>query len=211
MINSKHSRAVWALAILMPLAVTACAETEMEKPMAPAAATSMSSAPPPRGSGVYRENLIQEEATVQAIDRTNRRVTLRDDDGEVVTVKAPADARLDEINVGDRVAIAYYESVAINLADPRAPLGAAGAAAQVKAAPTETPGRAVGEQVVVTAQVVGINAFTNEITFRTGKGRIHTVAVKDPDLQRRIPNVRLGDVLVFTHTEAVAVRILPKR
>jgi hypothetical protein len=215
MLKLQTPRMLHALAAVALLAGTACSSDESAKSAPPAASetsttTSTMAPTPPRGSGVFEDELIEMEATIQSIDKVNRRVTLRDDNGKLTTIKAPADADLNRINVGERVGISYYQSMAINLADPTTPLGAAGSTATVKTAPGETPGRAAGETITVKAQVVGIDLGNNTVTFRNSEGQVSTVAVRDPDLQRRLKNLKLGDVLVFTFAEAVAVAIIPQ-
>lgn len=193
-----------SLVTLAWLALAACSTTDG------------GNAPPPpsgdaqRGSGAFADNLVEGEATIVTLDRGTRLVTLRNDAGEVTTVKAPADADLSRVKTGDRVGVAYYESVAINLADPNTPLGTTGAVVTERAAPSQLPGRAVGETVVVTAEVTAIDLSRNTVTFRGPEGNLRTVPVRDPDLQVRLHNLKVGDMLRFTFTEAVAVRILPR-
>lgn len=165
---------------------------------------------PPRGTGVFADNMIEGEATIVTVDRGTRLVTLRNDQGEVTTVKAPADADLSRVKAGDRVGVAYYESVAINLANPDTPLGATGATVTQRAAADQLPGRAVGETTVITAEVTAINLTNNTVTFKGPEGNLRTVHVTNPELQPRLRNLKVGDVLQFTYTEAVAIRILPR-
>ncbi len=165
---------------------------------------------PPRGTGVFADNVIEGEATIVTLDRGTRLVTLRNDEGEVTTVKAPADADLSRIKTGDRVGVAYYESLAINLADPNTPLGATGSVVTERAAPGQLPGRAVGETTVITAEVTAIDLNRNTVTIRGPEGNPRTIHVTNPELQPRLRNLHVGDVLQFTYTEAVAIRILPR-
>lgn len=165
---------------------------------------------PPRGTGVFADNLIEGEATIVTVDQGTRLVTLRNDQGEVTTVKAPADADLTRVKAGDRVGVAYYESVAINLAKPDTPLGATGATVTQRAAPDQLPGRAVGDTTVITAEVTAINLNSNTVTFKGPEGNLRTVHVTNPELQPRLRNLKVGDILQFTYTEAVAIRILPR-
>src|SRR5215467_9741298 len=53
-------------------------------------------------------------ATVQKIDRDTREVTLKKEDGTMVTIKAPDTVRnFDQIKVGDIVTAKYTQSVAL--------------------------------------------------------------------------------------------------
>lgn len=200
--------AAGALAVGL-LAVMAACSSYNSGGDAPPPPESMSTVPP-RGSGVFADNMVEGEATIQTLDRGTRLVTLRNDEGEVTTVKVPPEVDLDRVKTGDRVGVAYYESVAINLVNPDTPLGATGAVIQERAPADQLPGRARGGSVVVTAQVTAINLAKNTVTFRGSDGNEQTVHVRDPQLQARLVNLRVGDVLQFTYTEAIAVRILPR-
>jgi hypothetical protein len=54
-------------------------------------------------------------ATVEAIDMTNRRVTLRGPEGKTVQVKVRNPDHLKRVQVGDEVAITYTEALAISV------------------------------------------------------------------------------------------------
>lgn len=205
--RSRRTPAILAISLAALLTgVAGCSSYGDKEAPPPPADTSI----PPRGTGVFADNLVEGEATIVTLDRGTRLVTLRNDDGEVTTVKAPADADLDRIKAGDRVGVAYYESVAINLADPNTPLGATGTAVAQRAAPGQLPGRAVGATTVITAEVTDINLSKNTVTFKGPEGNLRTVHVTDPELQPRLRNLKVGDVLQFTYTEAAAIRILPR-
>jgi hypothetical protein len=68
-----------------------------------------------------RESVIETSATVESVDQQTREVRLRGPDGRTLAVVAgPEVSNLPELKAGDVVRVAYYESVAARLDDPRA-------------------------------------------------------------------------------------------
>ncbi len=57
-------------------------------------------------------------ATIAAIDKAAKTVTLRAPDGELTTVKARDPQKLDQVSVGDLVDITYTEALAISVETP---------------------------------------------------------------------------------------------
>ena len=57
--------------------------------------------------------------TVEAIDHKGRVLTLKNKDGEFVTVDVPATVeRFDSVKVGDTVTATYYDNVTVRLKKP---------------------------------------------------------------------------------------------
>ncbi len=69
------------------------------------------------GAAAVRTSTIT--ATITAIDRTARTVTLQGPDGEATTIKARDPEKLDRVAVGDLVEITYTEALAISVDPPQ--------------------------------------------------------------------------------------------
>ena len=54
-------------------------------------------------------------ATIEAIDKKAKTVTLKGEDGGTVTVTPRDPKRLDQVKVGDRIAITITEAVAVKV------------------------------------------------------------------------------------------------
>ena len=68
---------------------------------------------------VTRANVVMISATIQAIDATTRSLTLRDDKGiEDTFTVGPTVQRFNELKVGQKVNITYYESLVLQLVKP---------------------------------------------------------------------------------------------
>ena len=143
-------------------------------------------------------------AEVTAINHDTREVTVRKDDGEVLTFTAPEEARnLAQVTVGDILLAEYEETISIELManDGYGP-GAVQVDALDRAAEGEMPGMAAMETTVVTAKVEEINLEANTFKLRGPEGEITEYAARNPANLKR---AKVGDLVVITVTEAVAI------
>ena len=149
----------------------------------------------------------ESSVAVTAIDHSARRVTLKDPSGEKYVVSVPKDVKaFDALKVGDRIDIDYYQSVALSIAAP----GTKPSETQVMArSPAGEGGEVIGKALTVTAKVVNVDADANEVTFKGPRGENKTVKVQDPDLQTKLPDLKAGDAVQLTYTEATAAAIRP--
>ncbi|MHC4185703.1 MAG: hypothetical protein ACYSR4_07190 [Planctomycetota bacterium] len=144
-------------------------------------------------------------ATVEAIDYQSREVTLRGPRGNAITFTADERVRrLNEIRAGDEVVADYYVyvSLATELREPTAeekesPLTVVAGAA--KAPPSLPPGVGGVSQIRAVVTVVGIDRPAQTVVVRGPLGRVADAA--------RLEKLRLGDTVVATYTEAVAISV----
>jgi len=144
-------------------------------------------------------------ASVEAIDKAQRKLTLKGPKGNVQTVTAGPEVRnFDQIKVGDLVVARYVESLTLTLKKDGKELRAKTEttdAARAKAG--EKPAGIVGRQVEVTADVIAVDAKTQTLTL---KGPNQTVELKVPD-PAQFKLVKVGDQIQATYTEAVALSV----
>jgi hypothetical protein len=158
----------------------------------------------PDRPGVVYGDRMRTTATVEAIDKAGRTVTLKGAGGRTVTLKAPPEARnFDQLEVGDKVAAKYIDAVAIFVRKPGAP-PAAGETHKVAVAPKGAkPAGMVVDTVEVTARVEAIDPATRTVTLRGPDGGTRTIKVDER--VRRLDEVKAGDEVVVRHTEALAI------
>ena len=162
-----------------------------------------SSAP---GKGAIAET-VKIQATVTAIDKKTREVRLKVPQGEEQTVTAgPEVKNFDQIKVGDMVTVEYLRALALELKKGGGLIvqrteQAGGAAAK----PGEKPAGAVGRQVKVVADVVGVDPATQTVKLK-GPQRTVELHIADPEQFKRVSK---GDQVEATFTEAVAVAVTP--
>jgi hypothetical protein len=150
--------------------------------------------------------LVSTSATVEAIDHKTRMVTIRGPQGNTSTFKVGDSVKnLDQVKVGDRVTVDYYQSLAVQVIK----VGSAESSEEQvveSAAPGEEPGMAAAKKVTVVATVEAIDHAAPSITLKDEKGNVTTVKVRHPE---RLKLVKVGDTLKITYREAVAVAVEP--
>jgi Cu/Ag efflux protein CusF len=169
-----------------------------------AAETTAPAAVPAREKSV----LVSITATVEAIDHATREVTLKGPLGNTVTFTVdPKVERLKEVKVGDAVTADYYISIAAELRAPTAeeektPLVILDAAGTSPAGTAPAAGGLRRFKVVTTVE--GVDLTTETITIKGPRGNAATLKVPEsPNLAK----VKLGDKIVVTYTEALAISL----
>jgi len=152
--------------------------------------------------------LVTITASIEAINYTNREVTLKGPLGNKVTFTVDQRVkRLGEVKVGDLVQADYYVSFAAELRKPTAEerqnpmvlLDAAG-----KAPPGTSPAAGGLRRFKVVTTIEGLDRPTETITVKGPLGNLVTARVADPS---RLTKMRIGDNIVVTYTEALAISL----
>jgi hypothetical protein len=149
--------------------------------------------------------LVELNGTITAIDYTTRDVTLKTDKGEEISFLAGDEVkRLNDIKVGDRVEIQYYESLALSLSRVEGGTAAlSDASSELRAAPTELPGGIKAKQTTITAKITAVDAKAGTVTLVGPKGRSVTLDVEADVLAK----LKAGDLVSAVYTEAVAASV----
>jgi hypothetical protein len=150
---------------------------------------------------------VKMTATITAIDKATRDITLKGPQGNEVTVTAGPDVKnFDQMKVGDQVNAQYVEALTLELkkgggmAVARTEkAGAAGAKAG------EQPAGMVGRQVTIVADVVDVNPARQTVTLR-GPQRTVELVVADPAQFKMISK---GDQVEAKYTQALALTVEP--
>lgn len=146
------------------------------------------------------------KATVEKVNKDAREVTLKREDGSMVTVKVPDTARnFDQIKPGDTVTAKYTESVALNIRKSDEPPTAT-ERQTLKRAPVGA--KPSGEQTLtqqISATVEKINRNTREVTLMAPDGT--TTVVKVPEGMKRFDTLKQGDQVVVTATQSLAIDV----
>src|SRR4051812_5236828 len=142
----------------------------------------------------FQEQKQTMTATVDAVDPATRMITLRGQDGDSATFKVGDHVRnLDQVKVGDRVAVDYYESVSIKVLPPGEAVNDVRAAVD-RAQPGEKPGGMVAQHTTLTATVEMLDKKKSMVTLRGPNGNLHTITARDP---KNLANVNVGDRVVI--------------
>jgi len=179
--------------------------------MAAACAVSFSACATEPPKPAVRENLVQETATVTAIDQASRLVTLQEADGRSVTVEVSDDVKnLPQVKVGDKVVVSYYEALAAEVKKPGE--GVKGVQTDVAAGsaqPGSMPAAGAGVVMRTTVVIDSVDTKANKVTFTRSDGEQRTVAVESPEGQTFIKGLKKGDHVEVAYTEAVAIEVKP--
>lgn len=147
-------------------------------------------------------------ATVQAVDRVNRLVTLKGEKGRVVTVQVGDEVkRLDELHVGDTVRATYAESIAVYLRRPGEPVPQMSSGSATTPSPGD-PGATATAQDTVTVTVVSVDKEKRSVTLKRKDGSEVTMRVENP---KYLEAVKPGDTVDVTYTRALLLRVEPVR
>ena len=146
-------------------------------------------------------------ATITAIDKATRDVTLKGPQGNEVTVTVgPEVKNFANMHVGDQVDAQYVEAVTLELKKGGGQKVARTEQAGVKGAkPGEQPAGIAGRQVTIVADVIAVDPAKQSVTLR-GPQRTVSLTVSDPEQFKRIA---VGDQVEATYTQALALAVEP--
>jgi hypothetical protein len=157
---------------------------------------------------IHVEHTSKLTARVVEIDRADRVVTLKGPKGNTVDIVCGEEVRnFDQIKLGDQVTAQFVASAVIELKKTE------GSVRQLtekdraaRANPGESPAGMAAREVVVLANIIGVDAAKKAVTLKGPKGNVYTVEVKDPE---QFKLVKVGDQVEATYTMAVAVSVEP--
>jgi hypothetical protein len=142
------------------------------------------------------------KATIEAIDKTNRIVTLKGPKGRLIDVKADESVkRFDELKVGDVVSATYSESIAVHVRKPGDP---APDKERVVVRPQSRPGASVEDIKTMTVTVEEIDRSVPSITIKDSQGNTRSYKVRDP---KRLEGVNVGDKVDIYYTVALLLKV----
>jgi hypothetical protein len=145
------------------------------------------------------------KATVEAIDHTNRIVSLKGPQGNIVELSVDESVkRFDNLKIGDTVTASYYESVAFDIKKPGTPMGVDKITTQTGKYTGAKPGGGVTDTTVSTVTIMAIDAAVPAVTIKTSDGAIQNVRVMHPEYLKEI---KVGDVVVVTKKKALMISV----
>ena len=147
-------------------------------------------------------------ATIEAIDQTNRLVTLKGPKGNLAEIYVgPEYTRFDQLKVGDQVKATYYESLVTSVRKPGDPAPTAG----VKTSETPragAPGQTIAKQVTLSVTIMAIDPAAPSVTVKGPKGNVISLRVEDP---KRLEGIKVGDTVDVTYTQALLLSVDPAK
>ena len=143
-------------------------------------------------------------ATVEAIERSTRLVTLKEQNGEYTEITVPRDVtRFDTLKVGDKVTAKYYENIVLRLKQPGEKSTDTDTAALTPGTGAKA-GATAAMQRTITATITRIDPKVPSISFSGPNGWKYSSRVED---KAALAKVKVGDRLDITWTTAVLISV----
>lgn len=164
-------------------------------------------------AGLDKALMVEETATVTAVDLDNRLVMIEGPEGNTATVYASEEVKnLPQVKVGDKVTITYYRAAVAELVKEKSDvkLGTEVDVAESTAPLGAKPAGAFGTQVKRTVEVLFVDPIQKFVRVIAPDIGIRTVTLEHrPDLQHYLDELKKGDIVTITYTEAMAVTVRP--
>lgn len=193
----RNSSGLIAGALVAALVVAGCASSEPK---------------PPKPMQTI-EDTIEASATVTKVDVLNRLLSIRTDDGRETTVKVgPEVQNLVMVNPGDRIVLRYREAIGARISTTPA----SGQQVTVdidaeRARLGQRPAATASQTTNVPVTINSVNTATNTVTFHGSDGLVRSLTVQTPQGQEFIKQLKAGDSVVVSFTEAVALSVEPAK
>ena len=148
---------------------------------------------------------IDMTATVEAVNKQSRMVTVRRENGEVTTLEVPPEVRnFEQIEVGDRVRAQYLDAVAVSMRPSGEPLGAADSSVVSVAPAGDKPGATSVRTRIVAATITALDKDQRLVTLQGPLGNRRTIHL-DPGVD--VAQLKVGDNVQVRHTEATILAV----
>ena len=153
------------------------------------------------------ERTVDLTATIVAIDKTTRDITLKGPRGNWVVVTAGPDVKnFDQMNVGDKVHAKYNEALVLELKKGNdLAVTRTEEKSSVGAMPGAQPAGVAGRKITVVADVIAVNPTTQTVTLQ-GPQLTAELKVADP---AQFKKIRKGDQVYAVYTQALAMVVEP--
>jgi len=169
--------------------------------------------PPP--VGMNSATLIEATATVTAVDMERHLVTIQGPQGNSAVIQVTDQVKnLPQVKIGDLVDIQYYRSAIAELVkvDENTTLDTTVSGVKTTRPEGDKPGGAIGLQVKRRAEVMFVDPIQKFITFLSPDRGLRTISLENsPELQHYLKELKKGDIVEVTYTEAMAISLEPAK
>ena len=147
---------------------------------------------------------VTESATVLSVNKSKRSVKLRTEDGDTVDVECgPEVKNFAQIKAKDVVNATYTEKLTVTVEGT----GEAGSSAEesmTTAKEGEKPSATAKAKMEYKANITAIDKEKGTVSLKGSDGREATVKPRNP---ANLDKVKVGDLVVFRYTQALAVSV----
>ena len=147
---------------------------------------------------------VTRTATIVAIDKANRIVTLKGEKESNITVKAPEQMEgFDSLKVGDQVTATYFEAVVVRVRKPGDPPASPDPETTVTRK-DRTAGSEVRRQQTYTVTIESLDMTGRTVRVKRGQEPAMTLAVREP---KNLQGLKAGDTVDVTFYESLLVKV----
>lgn len=148
-------------------------------------------------------------ASVVAVDKANREITLRGHDGREATFDVPPEVRnFNQIMAGDTVRLSYRARMDFLVTGSNVPVSGVEVMVGSARAPTgQMPAGLLGGRMRLTVQILSVDRNSHTVTFRLPDGSVDAVTAVNPANFVFVDGLRAGTNVLVTVTQAVAVAV----
>lgn len=148
-------------------------------------------------------------AQVQAVDVQNRRLTLKNQEGEVFTIDVPPEVRrLAEIKAGDLIVTEYRQALAVGISKTGDSSGIRSRRESVnleRAGKDQPPGAVARKNVTIVANIIAIDRAKRQVTLKGAERAVTVTAPEDINLD----DLKVGDEVTAEYLEELAITVEP--
>ena len=156
------------------------------------------------------DHLVQVKARVDAIDLSERIVSLKKPGGTSTIRVAPEVRNLEQVKVGDEVVVSYYTGLAAQMRKRGAPNEGFVNSEELVSAPEGAHlARAASQTIATTVKIESVDTSRNTVTFRREDGVVHTLPIQTAKGRSFIRKLAPGDEVDVKYTEALAIEVVP--
>jgi Cu/Ag efflux protein CusF len=157
-----------------------------------------------RQAPAYESTPVTVTATIEAVDKENRTVTLKGPKRGSVQVKAPEQMEgFNSLRVGDEVTATYFEAIALSVRKPGIPPPAPGPTTSTQRK-DRTPGSETRREQTFTVTVEAVDPKAPSITVKGPQGRVVQFMVRDAT---QLSNIKVGDTVAVTYYESLLIKV----
>lgn len=155
--------------------------------------------------------VVEDTVTVQSVDVPKRLLTVKNSAGEVQTLEVPASIKnFPQLKAGDQIIARFKVAVAAAIRKPGdTPIITEARETAATTPPGAKPGGMAQRTVKTVITVKAVDTANNILTFVGPKGITREVAVKDPEMQNFLKQLKPGDKVGIDYTEALAIEVRP--
>jgi len=195
-----------SIVLLAGLSLYACGE----KPSEPAASAPSEPVAEKPAERAVREEALHATATVEAIDAKTREIKLKGENESFSFIAGPEVRNFDNIHVGDKVTVSYFEALIAELKPKGAPATEPTAAGSLQRAPVGgMPSASADRIVTLPVKIESYDTATDIVVFTDPSGVRHTIPVQAPSMKELGRTLKPGDEVELTFVDAIAVDVAP--